>query len=77
MHRNSPPRLQLGFPNLTEKEKKKTSKMKKLNNHSQLKEQPNSPEAVNNETHPCSLIDSEFKRERVKILKELKVNMKE
>ena len=59
------------------KKKKKTSKMKKLKNHSQLKEQPNSPEAVNNETHPCSLIDSEFKRERVKILKELKVNMKE
>ena len=77
MHRNSPPRLQLGFHNLTEKEKKKTSKMKKLKNHSQLKEQPNSPEAVNNETHPCSLIDSEFKGERVKILKELKVNMKE
>ena len=78
MHRNSPPRLQLGFHNLTEKEKKKKNKQnEEAQNHSQLKEQPNSPEAVNNETHPCSLIDSEFKGEMVKILKELKVNMKE
>ena len=51
--------------------------MKKLRDHSQLKEQENSPEAADNETHLCSLIDTEFKKEIVKILKELKVNMKE
>ena len=51
--------------------------MKKLRNHSQLKEQVNSPEAANNETDLCRLIDTEFKREIVKILKELRMNMKE
>ena len=48
--------------------------MKKLRNHSQLKEQ-NSHEAANNETDLCSLTDIEFKREIVKILKELRENM--
>ena len=48
-----------------------------LKNHSQLKEQENSPEAANNETDLCSLTDTELKRETVKILKELRVNMKE
>ena len=51
--------------------------MKKLMNHSQLKEQENSPEGANNETDLCSLTDTEFKKERVKKLKELRVNMKE
>ena len=51
--------------------------MKKLRNDSQLKEQENSPEAPNNETDLCSLADIEFKRETVKILKELRLNMKE
>ena len=51
--------------------------MKKLKNHPKLKEQENSPEASNNETNFCSLIETEFKKEIVKILKELKVNMKE
>ena len=46
--------------------------MKNLRNHSQLKEQENSPEAANNETDLCSLTDIEFKREIVKILKELR-----
>ena len=41
--------------------------MKKHRNHFQLKEQ-NSPEAVNNERDLCSLKDTEFKREIVKIL---------
>ena len=45
--------------------------MKKLRNHSQLKEQ-NSHEAANNEIDLCSLTDFEFKREIVKILKELR-----
>ena len=51
--------------------------MKKLRNHSQLKEQENSPEAASNETDLCSLTDIEFKRETVKILKELRLNIKE
>ena len=49
--------------------------MKKFRNHSQLKEQENSPKAVNNETDLYSLTDIEFKRERVKILKELGEDM--
>ena len=51
--------------------------MKKLRNHSQLKEQENSTEGANNETDLCSLTDTKFKREIVKILKELRANMKE
>ena len=74
MHRSSLTRLQFGFPKL--KKKKNISKMKKLRNHSQLKEQ-NSHEAANNETDLCSLTDTEFKREVVKILKELRLNTKE
>ena len=45
--------------------------------NSQLKQQENSPKAVNKETDLCSLTDTEFKRETVKIWKELRVNMKE
>lgn len=55
--------------------KKNTSKMKKHRNHSQLKEQENSPKAVNNEKYLCSLTDIEFEREVLKILKELRENM--
>ena len=54
------------------KKKKTTSKMKKLRNHPQLNQQENSPKTVNNETDLCSLTDLEFKREIVKILKELR-----
>ena len=46
-------------------------------NHSKLKEQENSHEASSNETDLCSLIDIELKREKVRILKELRVNMNE
>ena len=35
--------------------------MKKHRNNSQLKAQENSPEAENNETDLCSLIDTKFK----------------
>ena len=49
--------------------------MKKHRNHSQLKQQENSPKALNNETDLCSLTDFEFKREIVKILKELREDM--
>ena len=51
--------------------------MKKLRNHSQLKEQENSPKGTNNETDLCSLTYAEFKKEIVKILKESRVNIKE
>ena len=50
--------------------------MKKLRKQSQLKEQENSPKAVNNETDLCSLADIEFKMEIVKTLKELRLNIK-
>ena len=40
--------------------------MKKLRNHSQLKQQENSPKSINNETDLCSLTDFEFKREVLK-----------
>ena len=48
--------------------------MKKLRNHSQLKQQ-NSPKAINNETDLCSLTDLEFQREIMKTLKELREDM--
>ena len=52
--------------------KKNIRKIKKCTNHSQLKEQENSPKAVNNETDLSSLRDIEFKMEVVKIMKELR-----
>ena len=55
--------------------KKTISKMKKLRNHPQSNQQENSPKTVNNETDLCSLTDLEFKREIVKILKELREDM--
>ena len=54
------------------REKKTTSKMKKLRNHPYSNQQENSPKAVNNETDLSSLTDLEFKREIVMILKELR-----
>ena len=51
--------------------------MKKLRNHSQLKEQEISPEVANNERDLCSLIDIEFKMEIMKIRKELRMNINE
>ena len=49
--------------------------MKKGRNHSQLKQQENLPKAGNNETDLCGLTDFEFKREIMKILKELREDM--
>ena len=49
--------------------------MKKLRNHLQLNQQENSPKAVKNETDLCRLTNREFKREIVKILKELREDM--
>ena len=60
---------------LNSKNNKNISKRKKLRNHSQLKEQENSPEGANNETELCSLLNTEFKKEILKILKELRVDM--
>ena len=57
--------------------KKIMSKMKKLRNHSQVKQQENSPKAVNNETDLYRLTDIEFKREIVKIMKELRLDINE
>ena len=62
---------------LNSQKKKNISNMKELRNHFQLKEQENSPEAANNETDLCSLIYTEFKWEVVKILQELRLNIKE
>ena len=55
---------------LNSQNKKNTSKMKKLRNHCQLKEQEYSSEGANNETNLCSLT-ANSKKELVKILKEL------
>ena len=49
--------------------------MKKIRNQSQLRQQKNSPKAVKTEIDLCSLTDFEFKREIVKILKELREGM--
>jgi len=46
---------------LNSQKKENTSKTKKLRNDSQLKEQENLPEATNNETDLCSLIDTSSK----------------
>ena len=64
MHRSSPPRLQFGFPKLTEKEKHKQDE--EVQKPFPVKGQENSPEVANNETDLCSLIDIEFKREIVR-----------
>ena len=75
MHRSSLTRLQLDFPKLIEKEKHKQDE--ETQKPFPVKGQENSPKAVNNETDLCSLTDLEFKRETVKILKELRLNIKE
>ena len=46
--------------------------MKKHKNHSQLKEEENSPEGANNERDFCILIDIELK-EVMKTVKELRI----
>ena len=49
--------------------------MKKHRNHFQLKEQENSPKGANSETDFCSLMDTKFKKEVMKILKELRTDI--
>ena len=49
--------------------------MKNLGKHFQLKEEKNSPEGANNETDLCSLTDSEFKKEIMNILNELRTDI--
>ena len=46
--------------------------MKKQRNHSHLKEQENSPKRTDNEADLFSLKDTEFKKEIIKIPKELR-----
>ena len=46
--------------------------MKKQRNYSQLKEQEKSPERTNNETDLSSLPDPKFKKEVIKMLKEIR-----
>ncbi len=78
-HRASPTRPPWTVPNYSlasPNSQKNTSTMKKHRNRSQLI-QENSRKAINNETDLCSLTDFEFKRETVKILKELRLNIKE
>ena len=75
-HINSPPGLQyiIVFPKRTDQEN--ISKIKKHRNHSQLKEQENSPEGANNETDLCNLTDIEFKkRGNEKIPKKLRTDI--
>ena len=55
---------------LNSQNKKNISKMKKLRNDFQLKEQENSYEGANNETDLCGLTETEVKKEIMKILKE-------
>ena len=49
--------------------------MKKHRDHSQLKQEENCPEEVNNETDLWSLRDSKFKKEIMKMLKELRMDI--
>ena len=46
--------------------------MKKQRNHSQMKDQENSPEGTNSETDLFNVIDTDFKKEVMKILKKLR-----
>lgn len=46
--------------------------MKKEKTHSKLKDQENSPEKTNDETNLFNLIYPDFKKEIIKILKELR-----
>lgn len=61
---------------INSQDKKNIRKIQDVRNHRQLKEQENSSEGSNNATDLCSLTETEFKREILKILKELRVNMK-
>ncbi len=61
---------------LNSQNKKNISKMKKLRNHSQLKDEENSPEGTNNETDLCIRTDTKFKKKVMKILKELRMAIK-
>ena len=81
-----PKRERNSWHNWVEQKKKKWEREKESGKHKQVEEaqkpfsfktKDNSPKAVNNETEFYSLTDTEFKREIVKILKELRLNIKE
>ena len=75
MHRSTPPRLQIGFPKLTEKGKHKQNEA--AQKPFLGKELDNSPKAAHREADFCSMTDIEFKTKTVKTLKELRLNIKE
>ena len=52
--------------------KRNINKMKKQRNHFQLKDQEHSTERTNNKADLFSLTDTDFKKEIVEILKELR-----
>ena len=54
---------------------KKFKQSEEAQEHSNLKQQENSPEGANRDTHLCNLTDNEFKEGIVKILKELRADM--
>ena len=62
------------FP-LSSQSKRGITKIKKHRNYSHLKEQENSPERVNNEKDLCNLTDAKFKKEVMKRLKELRLDI--
>ena len=62
---------------LSSHNEKNITKTEQLRNHSQLKEQENSPERANNESDFRSLTDTEFKKETVQILRGLRAKVKE
>ena len=55
---------------LNPQNKQNISKMEKQRNYSKLKDQEYSPEGTNNEADLFSLIDTDFKKEIMKILRE-------
>ena len=52
--------------------KRNISKMKRQRNDTQLKDKENSPEGTNNKADFFNLIDTKFKKELMKIVKELR-----
>ena len=61
---------------LNSQSKRNVSKMRKQRNHSQLKIKRILLKRTNNETDLFSLIDTKFKKEIMKILKELRISTK-
>ena len=66
-----------GHCDSAKKSRKNISKTKKQRNHAQLKEQETCPEGgATSKTDLCSLTDTEFKKEVMKILTEIRTDSK-